>query len=330
VVLPTVQENIGRDDMPRLPGRRVRQFKYRLCDWLRHATVRAGRRPHAVRIRPEQSDLRPTPAARANSNVPPWTSFDFRTFRKDTGGNFEFSGGSPWYVRLDANEVRQTGINKADSAALGTSPGNGFIDLPYPVDWVTRSVVAEAGYQAPRGHFSVNWTQSKFQNENVLLNFQNSFFGNGMDTATFAPDNDYMRIGLSGVLRQLPMSSSLSGRLAYSKATNSTNMLGAVLNTAGSATPVATNPTSSTFDQGQAGRFKLSSLPMRNLDTRLLQLLQAENDSARSFRPHGRALLLHGGNDRAGQRNVFCSDDQQATKHNPGFELGCRLSQRTG
>ena len=42
---------------------------------------------------------------------------------------------------------------------------------------------------------------SRFQNENVLLTFQNGFFGNGFDTFTSAPDNDYMRIGASGVER---------------------------------------------------------------------------------------------------------------------------------
>lgn len=331
-------ENIGRDDMYLdFRGGAYGQFKYRIySDWLRHNYgfgPDGGRTPY---INPGQNNLTffsPSPAARANSNVPPWTSFDFRTFRKDTGGNFEFSGGSPWYARLDANEVRQTGINKVDSAALGTSPGNGFIDLPYPVDYVTRTLAAEAGYQSPRGHLSVSYTYSKFQNENVLLNFQNSFFGNGFDTATFAPDNDYMRIGLSGVLRQLPMSSSLSGRLAYSKVTNSANMLGAVLNTAGSPALVPTNPSSSNFDgkvENTTAQFGLSSLPMRNLDTRLYyNYYKRENDSSEiTFQTLTAGLACFtAGTTGPGNVNVFCSGDRQGyTKHNPGFEVGYRFN----
>ena len=330
-------ENIGRDDMYLdFRGGAYGQFKYRLySDWLRHNQgfgPDGGRTPY---VNPGESQLRffsPLPAARLNSNVPPWTAFDTRTFRKDTGGNVEFSGGSPWYVRFDANEVRQTGINN-DAAALGTSPGNGFIDLPNPVDYTTRNFIAEAGYQAPRGHLSVNYTYSRFQNENVLLSFQNGFFGNGFDTFTSAPDNDYMRIAASGALRQLPLSSTLSGRLAYSKVENSADMLGAVLNTAGSAALVATNPSTLNYDgkvENTTAQFGLSSLPMRNLDTRLYyNYYKRENDSTQvTFQTTTAGLSCFApGTTGPGNVNVFCTGERYGyTKHNPGFELGYRLN----
>jgi MtrB/PioB family decaheme-associated outer membrane protein len=331
-------ENIGRDDMyVDFRGGSYGQFKYRLySDWLRHNFgfgPDGGRTPY---INPGDDRLTffsTSPAARANSNVPPWTAFDYRTFRKDTGGNFEFSGASPWYARFDANEVRQTGIDKANSAALGTSPGNGFIDLPYPVEYVTRNFMAEAGYQAPQGHLSVNWTQSRFQNENVLLGFQNSFFGNGYDTATFAPDNDYMKLGASGVLRRLPLASSLSGRVTYSEITNSANTIAAVLNTAGSAALVPTNPSTSTFDgkvKNTTAQFGLSSLPARNLDSRVYyNYYKRENDSTEvTYRTLTAGLSCFApGTTGPGNVNVFCTSDRYGyTKHNPGFELGFRIN----
>lgn len=331
-------ENIGRDDMYMyVQGGMYGQFKYRLYgDWLTHNYgfgPWGGRTPY---VNPGSTNLRlfsTSTAALANSNVPPWTSFDFSTERKDYGGNFEFSGGSPWYVRFDANEVRQTGINKADSAALGTSPGNGFIDLPYPVDWVTRNFSAEAGYQSPRGHLSVSYLYSKFKNDNEFLNFQNPFFGFGTDTATFAPDNDYMRIGLSGVLRQLPMSSSLSGRFTYSKVTNSANILGAVLNTAGSAALIGTNPTTSKFD-GEAEnttlQLGLSSLPTRGLDTRLYYNYYKRDNSSTEVTFQtltGGLACFTAGTTSAANVPVFCASERESyKKHNPGFEAGYRIN----
>jgi hypothetical protein len=179
------------------------QFNFRIyADWLTH---NFGFGPHGARTpytNPGSNDLRlfsTDSTTLANTDVPPWTSFDFKIDRRNIGGNFEFSGGSPWYIFFEMNDVHQTGINKVDAAALGTSPGNGYVDLPYPVHFTTQNVSVEGGYQTPRGHFSLNLLNSSFNNDNPLLNFQNPFFGFGTDTATFAPDNDYLRVGANGI-----------------------------------------------------------------------------------------------------------------------------------
>jgi putative beta-barrel porin MtrB/PioB len=114
-----------------------------------------------------------------NLNPATWTPFDDSLKRRDTGGFAEWSGGSPWYIRFDGNEVKREGI-KVIAGALGTSPGNGSIDLPAPVDWRTYNASGEAGYQGPKQHFAITGSYSKFENDNLFLNWSNPFFAPGL------------------------------------------------------------------------------------------------------------------------------------------------------
>ena len=51
--------------------------------------------------------------------------------RRDAGGYVEWQKNSPWYFRVDGNQVTFNGT-KVGSGANGTSPGNGYIDLAIP------------------------------------------------------------------------------------------------------------------------------------------------------------------------------------------------------
>jgi len=51
----------------------------------------------------------------------------------------------------------------------------------------------------------VNLLYSKFTNENDLLRWTNPYFGGGTDTSTLPIDNDYIRLGINGALKQLPL-----------------------------------------------------------------------------------------------------------------------------
>ena len=51
----------------------------------------------------------------------------------DDGGYFEFGGFKPWYFRVDGNQVSFSGT-RVGSAANGTSPGNGYVDLAFPLN----------------------------------------------------------------------------------------------------------------------------------------------------------------------------------------------------
>lgn len=105
-------ENLGRNDMYiNLQGGIYGQFKFRAYgDWLTH---NFGFGPNGARTPysdPGSANLQLfsiNPTTLHNTSVPPWSSFDFKVDRRNVGGNFEFSGGSHWYVLLDANNVRR-------------------------------------------------------------------------------------------------------------------------------------------------------------------------------------------------------------------------------
>ncbi len=325
-------ENLGREDMLfNLRGGVYGHFKFRItADWMTHGFgfgPDGARTPYVGAGSSNLMLFSTNAAALRDSNVPPWDSFKFKTDRRAIAGEFEYTGDSPWYVRTEISDVSLEGVNKADAAALGTSPGNGFVDLPYPVDWNTRNTIVESGYQTPRGHISLNWTQSSFLNANMLLNFQNPFFGFGMDTATFAPSNDYTRIGINGVLRNLPWNSTFSGRATYSQVTDGADMIGSVLNTSGSVGLTATNPSASRFKgkaENETVQFSFASEPLKGLDARAYYKFYRRHNGSTpiEFRTLTSGLACFAeGTTSAANINVYCRSDRYGySKQNPGIE----------
>ena len=282
-------ENIGRSDQYfNLRGGKFNLFKYELYgDWLEHnlsmrpagaTTPYSGVGTSTLTA----NFLNPTTSGIQNSAT--WNdSFNFEKKIQNIGGMVEFSNiyVSPWFVRADANEVRTTGINVA-SASNGTSPGNGFIQLPAPMDYLTRNWSVEGGYATKEGNFGVNFLKSTFTNDNQILKWSNPFFGsasaggasaNLLDTTTLPPDNDLWKISANGALRTLPWGSTLAGRFTYSELTDNVGVLGAMLSgTAAAGGYVATNPSANTFNgkiKNTTVTVSLTSNPTRGLDTRL-------------------------------------------------------------
>lgn len=333
-------ENLGRNDMHiDLKGGLYGRIKFRFYgDWLTHNFAfgpDGARTPYQNPGAASLNLFSESATELADSNVPPWTSFKFMVDRRNLGGSFEYSGMDPWYILVDGNTIRQSGINKVDAAALGTSPGNGFIDLPYPVDYTTANGSLEAGYQTPRGHFSASFLRSQFSNASMLLDFQNPFFGFGTDTATFAPDNVYTRVSASGMLRQLPWNAILSGRVSYDRVTDSVDMIDEVLNTSGAAVYTATAPSASVFDgkvQNATAQISYALEPVRHLDARVYyNYYRRRNDStAIEFRvPLTTAGLVCFEESPASpvSINAACSGTRYSyTKQNPGLEAGYRLN----
>ena len=332
-------ENLGRDDMYfSLQGGMYDRFKYRFYgDWIKH---NFGFGPNGARTPytdPGSHDLTlfaTNPTALSNTNVPPWTSFDFAVDRRNIGGSFEWSGTSPFYLLLDANRVDQAGINKVDAAALGTSPGNGFVELPYHVDFNTRNISAEAGYQSSRSHVSVNWMQSNFGHHNTVFSFQNPFFGFGNDAATFAPGNHYVRIAVNGMVRKLPLQSTLSGRVTYDKVSDEVGLIGEVLNTSGSAVLTPTAPSSPKFDgkvENTTVHGSLASEPAKRLETRVYYNYYRRTNSSTDIifqvplTTTGLVCFAEG-TTSAANVNIACEGDRyEYRKHNPGVEAGYDL-----
>lgn len=332
-------ENLGRDDMYiNGEGGVYGQFQFRLYgDWLKHSFgcgPDGARSPYSNAPSTDLVLFSTNPATLLNSSVPPWSEFNFHMSRRSIGGSVEYSGGTAWYALVDTGLVTQSGVNKVDAAALGTSPGNGFIDLPYPISYNTTNVTTEVGYQKPRGHFSANVAYSGFSNDNPLLNFQNPFFGFGMDTATFAPDNSYIRFGASAMLRELPLGSTLSGHATWERGTDDVDMITRVLNTSGSPVYTPTQPSSEVFlgnVENTTFQVSFASEPARGLDTRAYYKYykRANNSSEITFEvplTTTGLVCFAEGTTSAANVNVACVNDRYGyAKHNPGAEAGYRI-----
>jgi hypothetical protein len=113
-------------------------------------------------------------------NPATWNLLDLGIQRKDTGGYFEWQRTSPWYFRVDGNQVKQSGA-QVGSSSNGTSPGNGFVDLAFPVQYETNNVSFEGGYATSAMTLSANYLISNFGNDNSVLFWNNPFYGNNVD-----------------------------------------------------------------------------------------------------------------------------------------------------
>ncbi len=311
-------ENLGRDDQYLdLWGGKYDVFKYRLySNELRH---NFGSGPGA---RSPYSGIGSSTltATFPNTNVNTWNAFSNSLKRRDLGGMFEFSGNSPFYIRAEANEVRRDGI-KVIAASQGTSPGNGFVELPSPVDLKTQNFSLEGGYSSKQGHFAVSAMHSRFSNDNELLRWSNGFFANGLDTSVLPPDNTLTRLSASGNLRQLPLTSTLAGRVTYSKLTNDISVLQNILSTGG------TNPATASSSPLFHGEFvdrtaslSLASHPTRELDTRVYwnYAKKDNNSTALTFSPTAASGLRCSGGPCTPELFSY-------KKNNVGVEAGYRI-----
>jgi MtrB/PioB family decaheme-associated outer membrane protein len=304
-------ENLGYDDLfIDLKGGKFGVFKYQIYDnELRHnfGSGPGARSPYSG----IGGSVLTAPFAPVNSptwNPNTWNTFDHGYDRRDTGGMFEVSLNSPFYLRFDGNEVARKGIN-VFGGAQGTSPGNGFVDLPAPIDYKTRTGSVEAGYQGQNSHFAANFLYSKFENDNSVLNWSNGFFSPAApfnrDTTVLPPDNEMWRVGLNGNIRKLPWDSTLAGRYTYSKLTNDVPVQGTMLAPNNAVVPAAaanvgTFPSTASNSSVFSGEivhqtFSLSftSHPTRELDTRIYyNWAREENNSTQLvFNPTAASTL---------------------------------------
>jgi MtrB/PioB family decaheme-associated outer membrane protein len=265
-----------------------------------------------------------------NLNVGTWNGFDNSLERRDIGVMGEWSGFTPFYLRVDANYVDRDGI-KVIAGSKGMSPGNGSMDIPAPIDYSTLNYSVEGGYQGPREHFAVSWHQSKFKNDNVFVRWSNDFFAGAgavnalnRDTSVLPSDNDMWRIALNGNIRGLPMGSTLAGRFTYSKVESDVAVLPTLLS-AGGANP--SSGSSAPLFHGEVNTttaaVTLNSSPMQRLDTRVFyNFRKKDNESTHlTFAAPGAI----GGNTCI--TTSPCDPHLFSyTKHNPGIEAFYRIN----
>ena len=103
-----------------------------------------------------------------------WYPYNLGTQRNTWGGNGEFSGKTPWFIRADYNEVKTNGI-KPSSGQLGTGSGNGLIELGAPVDYKTQNTTIEGGYNTKQYGFKVAFLDSKFTDGNESFQWTNFY-----------------------------------------------------------------------------------------------------------------------------------------------------------
>jgi outer membrane protein OmpA-like peptidoglycan-associated protein len=198
-----------------------------------------------------------------------WNNFTLGYQRRDVGGFFEWQKQSPWYFRVDGSEVTFTGT-KVGSAANGSSPGNGFVDLAIPTSYKTKNLGLEAGYQSGKATYSVRWDYSRFNNGDDTLQWTNPFFGgNQLDTTFLPPDNTFNKFTLSGNYRDLPWRSVISARYTWSKTTSETPLALTALDSGGVYN--ATQPDQNNFNGekiNQSFQLAWTASPAKNWETR--------------------------------------------------------------
>src|SRR4030095_13162717 len=166
-----------------------------------------------------------------------WSNFTLGYDRRDAGGYAEWQKNSPWYFRVDGNQVSFSGA-KVGPAANGTSPGNGFVDLAFPTQYSTSNWGVEGGYQTSKATGAVGWDYSQFDNDNQTLNWTNPFFGqNRLDTSYLPPNNTFNKFTLSGNYRDLPWRSVISARYTWAKTTSNVGIGLTALDSGGTYNP---------------------------------------------------------------------------------------------
>ena len=257
-------ENFGRDDQfITLRGGRYDTFNYGIStNWLPHNFADQALTPF------QGSGTALLNATFPSPNPATWNRINLGYERKDTKVHFEWRATNPWYTRVDGQQITFDGT-RPGSNALGTSPGNGFMDMAVPISYTTNTATAEVGYSSYASHFAVNYTYSKFDNGNTQLQWTNPFFG-GVDTTYLASDNTYQRIAANGVMRGLPAASTFAARYTWAKTTNDTNVAATALNSGGAYVPTMANMSTYNGEYvDQTLSLSLNSSPLKNVDTKV-------------------------------------------------------------
>jgi MtrB/PioB family decaheme-associated outer membrane protein len=217
---------------------------------------------------------------RGANNPDAWNTFDYGWKRQNKGGSFELGGNSPWFLRADVKTTNLNGVKPITTS--------GLFELPAPVNYSTTDFSAEGGWASKRGQFSVSALRSKFNNTNDNMQFTNPTIGTvasvattavgpagglGFDQFTLPSDNTLTKYGANGVLKQLPLNSTLAGRYSHSSLTNNFDVTPGTLIALGS-------PVTGTGQRGTAspGSFN-GDITIRNTQLSLSSSLTKELDS---------------------------------------------------
>lgn len=306
-------ENLGRDDhYVNLRGGSYGVFKYRLyTDQLKHNFLFGGRTPYA-----NAGSSRVT-ATLPSTNPATWNSVDIGYKRRDDGGYVEFQGASPWYFRVDGNQVTQSGT-KLGSASGGMSPGNGMTDILFPTQYTTRNATVEGGYSTKTMHFALSWMTSKFESDDDFVDWTNGYF-KGVDRTYLAADNKYSRLAGNATIRKLPLNSTLALRFTNDEMKSDQTLGTTVLGANGSILTTLPNvPTYNGKVEHKTYTLALASAPAKNLDTRLYVNRWKRDDKS--------THLIFTGTASSGE--PYTNEPMSIDKKNWGFDAFYRINRQ--
>ena len=91
------------------------------------------------------------------------------------GGYGEWQKNSPWYFRVDGNQVSSSGTGSVPRQRH--EPGQRLRRPRVPEEFKTSNWGVEGGYQSSKATLALRWDYSKFENSNETLRWTNPYFG---------------------------------------------------------------------------------------------------------------------------------------------------------
>jgi MtrB/PioB family decaheme-associated outer membrane protein len=152
-------------------------------------------------------------------------SFDYKVRWKDVGGAFDLSAVKPFFISVQANQLRKEGQN----VWAATSGQSSFkaAEFAVPVDNRTSNISALAGWKNKQYYVALGGGYSQFTNDAEFTTFRDPFttgstIANGV--AVTAPDNKSWNVKLTGTAK-LPLASTFAATGGYQRNTSETNIL---------------------------------------------------------------------------------------------------------
>ena len=178
--------------------------------------------------RPRNTDLFFTPTVPGSPAR--WSVFDYETLRTRSGGGLRLTLPSPFSLSLEYQEDRKKGVRPfglqsgvfPDVATLMLSDYGNLVELPAPVDTVTRNLFLRTGYRAEGVNLTLRGVLSTFDNHDNTLVWRNPYVTTQTlsEAASLAPDSLYYKVSGRVVLDRLPFTSTLALDGGYSRLSN--------------------------------------------------------------------------------------------------------------
>lgn len=140
-----------------------------------------------------------------STNISTWNTFDYSIETKKYGGGFKFEMLKPFFFNVSLFKEEKKGIYPLGGAA-GSSPIQGAIELPIPINYTTDTITLEAGYFKEPLSFSISYLYSKFINDNNVLYFRNPISAITPDYLTLPPESTDYKLEFKGAVK-LPWNS---------------------------------------------------------------------------------------------------------------------------